>query len=81
LLTREQRQMNRFRPAHAQGLPHSRGTTGPDWQQEAEMHALITADRGPALVLRLGLQRLIPLAFVLAALVVAAAVVQAVSAM
>jgi hypothetical protein len=45
------------------------------------MQALITADRGPALVLRLGLQRLVPLAFVLAALVVSAALVQAVSGM
>jgi hypothetical protein len=45
------------------------------------MHALITHDRGPALVLRLGFQRLIPLGFVLAALVLAAAIVQAVSTM
>ena len=45
------------------------------------MQALITADRGPALVLRLGLQRLIPLGFVVVALVLAATLVQAVSGM
>ncbi len=45
------------------------------------MSRLIAADHGPALVVKLGIQRLVPLGFVLLALVLSAALVQAVSGM
>ncbi len=45
------------------------------------MQQLMTAERGLPLVLRLGLQRLLPLGFVLVALMLSAALVPAVSAM
>lgn len=45
------------------------------------MSRLIAADHGPALVLKLGFQRLVPLGFVLLSLMLSAALVRAVSGM